>query len=160
MLKILQAKLQQYITKNFQMYKLDLAKSEEPEIKLPIFTGSWRKQRSSRKTSSCVSLTMLKPLYGSQQTGKFLKWWENHYILPVSWETCMWVKKQQLEPYMKKLTGSKLGKEYNKAGYCHHVYLTYMQSTSWEMLGWINHKLESSLQREISTVSDKLIIPL
>ena len=84
MLKILQAKFQQYITKNFQMYKLDLAKSEEPEIKLPIFTGSWRKQRSSRKTSSCVSLTMLKPLYGSQQTGKFLKRWEYQTTFPDS----------------------------------------------------------------------------
>ena len=54
----------------------------------------------------------------------------------------------------------KIGKERIKAVHCHSAYLTYMQSTSWEMLGWINHKLESSLLREISTVSDKLIIPL
>ena len=66
----------------------------------------------------------------------------------------MWVKKQQLEPYMEQLTGSKLGKEYNKAVYCHPVYLTYMQCTSCEMLGWMNHKLESRLQGEISTTSD------
>ena len=74
--------------------------------------------------------------------------------LPVSWETCIWVKKQQLEPDMEQLTGSKLGKEYVKAVDCHPIYLTYMQSASCEMPGWMNHKLESKLLREISTTSD------
>ena len=60
-------------TVKFQKYKLDLEKAQEPEIELPTFVGSWRKQESSRKTSTSASLTMLKPLYGSQQTGKFLK---------------------------------------------------------------------------------------
>ena len=60
-------------------------------------------------------------------------------------ETCMQVKKQQLELNMEQWTGSKLGKEYIKAVYCHPVYLTHMQSTSCEMLGWMKHKLESSL---------------
>ena len=55
----------------------------------------------------------------------------------------MRVKKQQLEHYMEQLTGSKLGKEYVKAVYCHSAYLIYMQSTSCEMLGWVNHKVES-----------------
>ena len=66
----------------------------------------------------------------------------------------MQVKKQQLELDMEKLTGSGLGKEYNKAVYCHPAYLTYMQSTSWEILGRINHKLKSRLPGEISTTSD------
>ena len=66
----------------------------------------------------------------------------------------MQVKKQQLEPDMEQQTGSKLGKEYVKAVYCHLVYLTYMQSTSWEMLRRIKHKLESSLPGEISVTSD------
>ena len=57
----------------------------------------------------------------------------------------MQVKKQQLELDMEQQTGSKSGKEYIKAVYCHHAYLTYMQSTSWEMLGWMKHKLESRL---------------
>ena len=57
-----------------------------------------------------------------------------HTTLPVSWETCMWVKKQQLEQDMEQLTSSKLGKEYDKAVYCPSPYLTYMQSTSWKML--------------------------
>ena len=54
-------------------------------------------------------------------------------------------KKQQLETDMEQLTGSKLGKEYVKAVYCHPAYLTYMQSTSWETLGWMKHKLELRL---------------
>ena len=60
----------------------------------------------------------------------------------------MQVKKQQLETNMEQQTGSKLGKEYIKAVYCHPAYLTYMQSTSWEMLGWMKHKLESRLLGE------------
>ena len=71
----------------------------------------------------------------------------------------MQVKKQQLELDMEQ-TGSKLGKEYLKAVYCHPAYLTYMQSTSCEMLGWINHKLESRLPGEISTSSDMQMISL
>ena len=64
-------------------------------------------------------------------------------------ETCMQLKKQQLVLDMEQLIVSKLGKEYKKAVYCHPVYLTYMQSTSYEMSVWINHKLESRLLREI-----------
>ena len=66
----------------------------------------------------------------------------------------MQVKKQQLELDMEKWTGSKLGKEYVKAVYCHPAYLTYMQNTSGEMLGWMKHKLESRLLVEISITSD------
>ena len=66
----------------------------------------------------------------------------------------MQVKKQQLELDMEQQTGSKLGKEYVKAVYCHPDYLTYMQSTSWEMLDWMKHKLESGLPGEISITSD------
>ena len=72
----------------------------------------------------------------------------------------MFVKKQHLEPYMEQLTDSKLGKEYDKVVYCHPVYLTYMQSTSCEMPGWINHRLESRLPGEISVTSDMQTIPL
>jgi len=71
----------------------------------------------------------------------------------------MQVKKQQLQPDMEQWTGSKLGKEYIKAVYCHPVYLTYMQSASCEMLGWIKHKLESRLPGEISITSDVQMIP-
>ena len=72
----------------------------------------------------------------------------------------MQVKKQQLEPDMEQWTGSKLGKEYVKAIYCHPAYLTYMQSISYKMPSWINYKLNSSLLEEISTASDMHMIPL
>ena len=70
----------------------------------------------------------------------------------------MQVKKQELEPDMKQ-TGSKLGKEYVKAVYCHPAYLTSMQKTSSETLGWKKHKLESRLPGEISITSDMQMIP-
>ena len=65
----------------------------------------------------------------------------------------------QLEPDMEQQTGSKLKKEYVKAVYCHYAYLTHMQSTAWEMLGWMNHKLESILPEEILITSDMQITP-
>ena len=79
---------------------------------------------------------------------KFLKKWEYQTTLHVSWETCIRVKKQQLEPDMKQLTGSKLGNEYIKAAYCHSAYLIYMHSTSCEMPGWMNHNLEQECQEK------------
>ena len=72
----------------------------------------------------------------------------------------MQVKKRQLEPDMEQWTSSKLGKEYITAVYCHPAYLTSMLSTSYEMLGWMNHKLELRLPAEISITSDMQIIPL
>ena len=69
-------------------------------------------------------------------------------------------KKQELELNMEKQTGSKLGKEYIKAVYCHPAYLTSMQSTSWEMPGWVKHKLESRLPGEILITSDVQMTPI
>ena len=83
---------------------------------------------------------------------KFLKRWEYQTALPCSFmkgETFVQFRKQQLELDMEQQTGSKLGEEYVKAVYCHPAYLTYMQSTSCEMLGWMKHKLESKLLGEI-----------
>jgi len=71
----------------------------------------------------------------------------------------MQVKKQQLEPDMEQQTGSKLGKVYVKTIYCHPAYLTYMQSTSCEMPGWMKYKLESRLPGEISITSDTQMTP-
>ena len=71
----------------------------------------------------------------------------------------MQVKKQQLELDMEQWTGSKLGKEYIKALYCHSAYLTYIQNTSCEMPGWMKHKLESRLLGEIPVTSDMQITP-
>ena len=105
-----------------------------------------------KKTSTSALLTRPKPLtvWITTNCRKFFKRQEYQTTLPASWEICMQVKKQQLEPYMEQWAGSKLGKKYFKAIYCHPAYLTYMQSTSWEMLGWMEHKLESRLLGEIS----------
>ena len=145
MLKILQASLQNYM------------KCELPDIQRGFRKGRgtrdqianicWqpsKKQESSRKTSTSALLTMPKPLtvWVTKNCGKFLKTWEYQTTLPASWEICMQVKKQQLELEMEQQTSSKSGKEYVKAVYCHPAYLTYMQSTSWETLGWMKHKLE------------------
>ena len=148
-------------TENFQMFRLDLEKAEEPETKLPTSIGSSKKQEGSIKISTSALLIMPKPLTVRITTNcrKFLKRWEYQTILPASWEICMQVKKQQLEPDMEKWIGSELGKEYVKAVYCHPAYLTYMQSTSWETLGWMKHKLESRLLEEISITSAMQIIP-
>ena len=112
------------------MFKLGLEKAGEPEIKLPTFAGSLKKQESSRKISAL--LTMPKPLtvWITTNCGKFWKRWEYHTTWPASWEICMQVRMQQWELDMEQQTGSKLGKEYIKAVYCHPD-LTYMQSISW-----------------------------
>ena len=114
-------------TVNFQMFKLVLEKAEEPETKLPTSAGSSKKQESSRKTSVSALLTMPKPLtvWITIKCGKFWKRWEYQTTWPASWETCMQVKKQQLELDMEQQIGSKLGKEYIKTVYCHPAYLTY-----------------------------------
>ena len=84
-------------TEKFQMYKLDLEKAEESEIKLPISIGSQKKLENSRKTSTLASLTMLKPLtvWITTNCGKFWKRWEYQTTRPASWETYMQVKNQQ-----------------------------------------------------------------
>ena len=104
--------------------------------------GIWLKTIDYAKAFDCVD---------HNNCGKFLKRWQYQTILPASWEICMQVKKQLLELDMEKQIGSKLEKEYIKAVYqgvyqgwqvyCHPAYLTYMQSTSYEMLGWMRHKL-------------------
>ena len=142
-------------TVNFQMFKLDLEKAEEPEIKLSTSIGLLKKGESSRKMSISALLSMLKTLilWITTNCRKFFKRCEYHNTWPASWEICMQIKKQHLELDMKQLvpcpdleqTGSKSKKEYVKTVYCLPAYLTCMQSTSWEMLDWMKHRLESGL---------------
>ena len=91
------------------MFKLDLEKAEEPEIKWPTFVGLSKKQENSRKTSTSTLLTTPKPLtvWITTNRGKFLKRWEHQTTWPASWETCKQVKKQQLELDIEQQTGSK-----------------------------------------------------
>ena len=100
-------------------------------------------------------------LWITANCGKFWKRWEYQTTWPASWEICMQVRKQQLELDMEQQTGSKLGKECIKAVYfyCHCAYLTCMQSKSWEILGWMKHKLESRLAGGISVTSDMQMTP-
>ena len=134
MLKILQASLQQHMNRELPDVQAGFRKGTGTRIKLPTSTGSSKKQESSRKNLRLFSWLCQSPWRcGPQQTLEMR--WEYLINLPVSWETCMQVRKQQLELDMEQQTDSKQGKEYVKAAYCHPAYLTYMQSTSWERLG-------------------------
>ena len=118
------------------MYKVDLEKAEEPEIKLPTSAGSSKKQQSSRKTFASALLITPKPLTVWITTNwKILQEMgipgHRTCLLRNTW---MQVEKQQLEADTEQRTGSKSGKEYVKAVYCHPAYLTYMQSTSCDEL--------------------------
>ena len=138
---------------NFQMFKQDLEKAEEPEIKLQT-----SKKQEFQKNIYFYFIDYAKPLTMWIKTnyGKFWKRWEYQITWPASWEICMQVKKQQLELDMEQQTGSKLGKEHVKAIYCHPAYLTHMQS---KMPDWMNHKLKSRLLGEISITSDTQMTP-
>ena len=104
---------------------------------------------SRKKKSISASLTMPKPLtvWITTNWGKFLERWDYQTTWPTSWEIYMQVKKQKLEHDMEQQTGSKLGRVYFKAVYCHPPYLTYMQNTSCKKPCWVKHKLESRLLR-------------
>ena len=133
-------------TENFQMFKLSLEKAEEPEIKLSTSVGSQKQWEFQKNTYFCsIDYTKAFNCVDHDKQWKILKEMGIPDNLTTSWEICMQVKKQQWELDMEQSTGSKLGKEYVKAVYCHPAYLTYMQSTSWEMLGCMKHKLESRL---------------
>ena len=116
------------------MFKLDLEKAEEPEIKLSTSIGSLKKQESSRKTSTSASLTILNSLtmWITTNCGKFLKEMgiPDHFTWLLR-NLCAG-QKAKLEPNMEQRTVSKLGKEHVKAIYCHSAYLTSIQSTSWQ----------------------------
>ena len=129
-------------TVNFLMFKLVLGKAEEPEIKLPTSIWSSKKQDSSRKKHLFLLYWLCQSLWlcGSQSTVEnFERDGQYQTIWPATWEICMQVRKQQLELDMGQQTGSKLGKEYVMAVHYHPACLTYMQSTSWETLGWKKH---------------------
>ena len=111
------------------MFKLDLEKAEEPDMKLPTSIRSQKKQKNSRKTSTSALLTMPKPLtcVDPNKLWKILKEMgiPDHLICLLR---NLYAGQEATEPDMEQRTGSKLGKEYIKAVYCHPAYLTYMQS--------------------------------
>ena len=117
---------------NFQMFKLDLEKNRGTRDEIANIHWIIKKQQNYGKTSTSALLTMLKPLtvWITTNCGKLFKKWEIPGHLTCLLGNLMQVKKQQLELDIEQWTGSKLGKEYVKAVYCHPAYLTYMQSTS------------------------------
>ena len=166
MLKIPQARFHSRWTKNFPMYKLDLEKAEEPEIKLPTSTGSQKSKGIAEKHLFLLhwllksSLTSAKAFdcVDRNKLWKILKGMEDQTTLPASWETYMQIKKQQLELNLEKLLQN-WESSIDKAAYCHPAFLIYMQSASRETLGWMKHKLESRLLGEILTTSDMQMTP-
>ena len=151
-------------TMNFQMFKQDLEKIEELDIKLPTSVGSWQWALEKgggfqeniywcfidyAKTFDCVDHNKLWKILQEMGIPDHL--------------TCLlrnlYAGQEATVRTRHGTTGSKLGKEYVKAAYCHSAYLTSMQSTSCEMPGWMNHKLESRVLGEISTTSHR-VIPL
>ena len=130
------------------MFRLDLEKPEEPELKLPTFVGASKKQVKKNNYFCFIDYAKAFDCVDHNKLWKILK--EMGIPGHLTWEICMQVKKQQLELDMEQQTGSKLGKEYVKAVYCHLAYLTYMQSTSWETQGWMKQKPESRLPGEIN----------
>ena len=143
MLKIHQARFQQYVNHKHQMFKLVLEKAEEPKIKLLTSAGSSQKQDSSRKTFALLTTPKTLTVWMTTNCGNFFKRWEYQTTWLASWEICIQVKKQLLELDIEQQTGSKLGKEYVQAIYRHPTYLTFMQSASWEMPDWMKDKLKS-----------------
>ena len=141
MFKILQARLLQYVSQELLDVQAGFQRGRGTGDQIANIWWVIGKARNSIKTSIFATLTMLKPftVWITTNCGKVLNKRDYQTTLPVSWETCMQVKKQQLEPDMKQLTGSKLGKEYVNIVYCHPGYLTSVQNTSCEMPGWMNH---------------------
>ena len=134
--------------------------NKDPKIKW-WYSGVRIQVREFQKISALLTTPKPLTIWITTSCGKFFKRWEYQTPLPASWEICVQVKKQQLEMDMKQQTGSKLGKEYVKAVYCQPAYLTYMQSTSCEMPGWMKNKLESKSPGEIPITSDmQMTLPL
>ena len=130
---------------NFQMFKLVLEKAEEPEIKLPTSSGSSKQQAFQKNIYFCF-INYVKAFDCVDHN----KLWKTLQEMGIPDHlTCilrnLYAGQEATVLNMKQQTGSKSGKEYIKAEHCHPAYLPYMQSTSWETLGWMEHKLESRL---------------
>ena len=145
MLKILQVRLQQYVNHELPDVQAGFRKGRGTRDQIANICWIIEKAREFQKNICFIDYAMPLTVWITTNCGKFFKKWEYQTTLSASWEICMQVKKQQLELDIEKQTGSELGKEHIKAVCCHLAYLTYMQSTSCEMLGWMKHKLESRL---------------
>ena len=139
---------------NFQMFKLDLQKAEEPEMKLSTSVGSSKEREFQKKASTFALLTVPKP----SKNWKILKEMgiSNHLTCFLRY---LYAGQEATVRIGHGTISSNLGKEYVKPVYCHPAYLTHMQSTSCKMLGWIKHKLKSRLPGATSITSDMQMTP-
>ena len=137
MLKILQAKLQQYVNYKLPDVQGGFRKGRGTSDQIANFSWIVEKTREFQKNIYVCFIDYAKA-FDCVDDNKLWKILKEEYqtTWPASWEIYMQVKKQQLELDMEQQTGSKLGKEYVKAVYCHLAYLTSLQSTSCEMPGW------------------------
>ena len=143
-------------TENFQMFKLDLKKAVEPEIKLPTSVGSLKKQENSRKKHLLLLYWLCQSLWlrGLQQ----MKILQGRGI-PDHLSCLLRNLYAGQEATIRIGYGTTHWFQIRKEVYCHPACLTYMQSTSWEMLGWMKHKLEWGLLGEISITSNMQMTP-
>ena len=156
MLKILQARLQQYLNHELPDVQAGFRKGRITRDQITNICWIIKKAREFQKNIyfCFIDYTKAFDCVDHNKLWKILQKRRIQTTWPASWEVCMQVRKQQLELDMEQQTGSKLGKEYVKAVYFHPAYLTSMQSTSGKMPGWMKHKLESILLKEISITSD------
>ena len=124
MLKILQARLQQYVNHELPDVQAGFRKGRGTRDQIANIHWIMEKAREFQKKSTLLITPKPLTVWISINCGKFFKRWEYQTTWPASWETYMQVRKQQLEPDMEQQTGSKLGKEYVQAVYCHPAYLT------------------------------------
>ena len=158
-----QARLQQYVNHELPDVQANFRKGRETRDQIANIRWIMEKARKFQKNIYFCFIDYAKAFdcVNHSKLWEILKEWEYQTTWPASWEICMKVKKQQLEPDMEKQTGFKSGKAYIKSVYCHPAYLTYMQSTSWETLGWKKHELESKLPGEVSITSNmQITLPL
>ena len=129
MFKILQTRLQQYVNRELIDIQVGLRKGRGTRYQIANIHWIIQKAQEFQKNTYFCFLDYVKTLgcVYPASCGKFFKTWEYQTISPVFSETCIWVKKQQLQSYMEQLTGSKLGKEYNKAVYCHCLFNLYAE---------------------------------
>ena len=153
MLKILQARFQEYVNHELPDVQAGFRKGRGTRDQIANICWIIEKAREFQKNIYFCFIDYDKAFdyVDHNKLYKILQEMEipDHLRPSASWEICMQVRKQQLDLDMEQHTGSKEEKEFVKAVYCHPAYLTYMQSTSWEMLGWKKHKLESRLLGEI-----------
>ena len=141
MLKILQARIQQYMNEELPDVKAGFRKGKGTREQIANIHWIIKKAREFQKNIYFCFIDYTKAfLWITTNCGKFLERWKHQATLPASWEIWMQLKKQQLK-WLGTMDWFQIGKGVHQGWYCHPAYLTYMLSTSWEMLDWIYHKL-------------------